>query len=90
MKLEGNVFVMTGGSNGLGRAVARLFVSRGSKVILLDINSIAGQKLEQELSPNALFIQTDVTKENEVQLAIDKGLQKFRKISGCIAVIILD
>eukprot|EP00483_Globobulimina_turgida_P007191 UN07205 len=84
MKLEGKTFVITGGAAGLGRATARLFVSEGSNVIILDINNIAGCKLEKELSPNAIFIKCDVTKEDEVKYALKKGMQIFSNIHGCI------
>eukprot|EP01084_Bolivina_argentea_P064111 116954_1 len=84
MKLEGKTFVITGGAAGLGRAAARLFVAEGANIVILDIDKEGGFKLEKELSPNAIFICCDVTEENEVQFALDKGIETFSYIHGCI------
>ena len=42
--------VITGGSNGIGAATARLFASRGHRVAILDVNRERGEKLVQALS----------------------------------------
>ena len=41
-QLEGKIALITGASQGQGEAEARLFVERGAKVILADINEKKG------------------------------------------------
>ncbi len=63
-QLEGKIALITGASQGQGEAEARLFVERGAKVILADINEKKGLKLEKELGDATKFFKLDVSSEN--------------------------
>ncbi len=39
MKLEGQVAVVTGGAQGIGRAIAEALAKEGAKVVISDINA---------------------------------------------------
>lgn len=84
MKLESKTVFVTGGASGLGEACCRLFVKSGANVIIADVNEKKGKKLEEELSPQALFVKTDVTCEKSVQSGIDAALAKFSNLHGVI------
>lgn len=84
MQLSSSTFIITGGSSGLGLGTARIFTSQGANVVLLDVNEEAGAKQAEELGDNALFIRTDVTSEEDVQAAIDAGIERFGKIDGAV------
>lgn len=43
--LEGASTIVTGGSSGLGRAVAQLAASQGAKVAILDLDEVAGNEV---------------------------------------------
>ncbi len=43
MKIEGNVFVVTGGASGLGGATAAMIVAQGGKVVIADVNVDGGR-----------------------------------------------
>ena len=65
---NGKVAVVTGGSRGLGKAVAKTLVERGSKVVIGDILDEAGQETVDELNnlaggsaKAAVYIHTDVS-----------------------------
>ncbi|KAG2220724.1 hypothetical protein INT45_007336 [Circinella minor] len=64
----GKVAVVTGGSRGLGKAVAKALVERGSKVVIGDVLDEAGQETVNELNNQAggsvkaaVYIHTDVS-----------------------------
>ncbi len=50
MRLKDKVSLITGASNGMGAAEARLFSNEGSHVILADIQDVLGQKLVEEIT----------------------------------------
>ncbi|XP_077235666.1 short chain aldehyde dehydrogenase 1-like isoform X3 [Tasmannia lanceolata] len=80
-RLEGKVAVITGGASGIGESTARLFVSHGAKVVIADIQDNLGQSICQELgSENALFSHCDVTKDEDIQNAVDSAVSKFGKL----------
>lgn len=81
MQLQSSTAIITGGASGLGEATARLFISQGAKVVILDLNEAAGQALESEFPGQLKFLNTDVTSESEVQNALDIALQTFGSIN---------
>lgn len=80
MKIEGKTAVITGGASGLGEAAARLLVTKGAQVVILDLNEERGTSLVSELGEDAVFIKTDITDTNQVQAAIDFALEEFKQI----------
>ena len=50
INLENKVAIVTGGSKGIGKAIARLFHELGAEVIVLDIDEISGKKTVGEIS----------------------------------------
>ncbi|MGK9181856.1 SDR family oxidoreductase [Priestia filamentosa] len=82
-KLQDKVAVITGGASGIGAATARLFVSEGAKVVLVDLNKEKGKAFEEELkalNAEALFIKTDITSEEEVENLFKKTVETFGKV----------
>jgi 3-hydroxyacyl-CoA dehydrogenase / 3-hydroxy-2-methylbutyryl-CoA dehydrogenase len=84
MKIEGCVALVTGGASGLGETCVRHIVGGGGKAAILDIDTEKGEKLARELSPNALFAYTDITKEESAQAAVNKTVEAFGKVSVAI------
>ena len=60
--LRDKTVIVTGGSQGIGFAIAHLCVSSGATVIIGDINSDTGEKAATELGNNTLFVKCDVSK----------------------------
>lgn len=82
-KLQGKVAVITGGASGIGAATARLFVSEGAKVVLVDLNEEKGKAFEQELkalNAEALFIKANITSEAEVAQIFKQAIEAFGKV----------
>lgn len=77
MELKDSVAVVTGGASGLGEACVRALLGGGGKVAILDFAEERGQKVASELGDAALFCLTDITKEEDVQAAMDKTVEAF-------------
>jgi NAD(P)-dependent dehydrogenase (short-subunit alcohol dehydrogenase family) len=82
MKIDGKVFVVTGGASGLGEAACRALVEKGGCVAVFDMNEERGCKLVEELGSKSAFFLCDVTNEESVSAAIDGAAAKFGAIHG--------
>ncbi len=83
MKLKNRVAIITGGTGALGRAVVSAFLIEGAKVActyILDEELKGLTSIIQNFKSNILFIKTNVTKEEEVSVTIQKTLEVFGRI----------
>lgn len=69
MGIKPGVYVVTGAASGLGAATAEMLLKASAKVLLADINPVAGEKWKAILGDHARFVQTDVTSESSAQQA---------------------
>eukprot|EP01018_Ginkgo_biloba_P040843 Gb_01494 [translate_table: standard] len=69
--LEGKVVIVTGGEAGIREAIAWFFTKHGAKVIIVDITDKANKKLAEELGPCATYVHYDVSREEDVSIAMD-------------------
>ena len=75
MKIQEARAVVTGGASGLGAAVASHVVSKGGKVVILDVQEGSGQAAR--LGPNASFLRCDVTSEAEVNATMETAASRM-------------
>jgi NAD(P)-dependent dehydrogenase (short-subunit alcohol dehydrogenase family) len=80
MDISGIGAVVTGGGSGLGEATARALQSRGANVAILDLGSSPGAVVAKELGENGLFVEADVTSEEQVAAALDAAVDAFGAI----------
>ena len=90
MKLRNKVALVTGAALGyksggpsIGSAIAIRFASEGAMVVVVDIQEKMGQRTVDKIIENggeSFFIKTDVSKTNEVRMAIERTKQKFSKL----------
>lgn len=78
MRIENNVFLITGGGSGLGAATARMLIEQGAKVVLADLNEQAGQSLADQLGNRARFVNTDVTDATSAKNAFEVAREMGR------------
>jgi NAD(P)-dependent dehydrogenase (short-subunit alcohol dehydrogenase family) len=84
VKLQDSVFLVTGGSSGLGAACVKRFVGAGSRVVIADVNEEVGQALAGELGSAVRFVKTDVTNEDSVKEAVETAVNEFGSLNGLI------
>jgi NAD(P)-dependent dehydrogenase (short-subunit alcohol dehydrogenase family) len=73
--LAGKVAVVTGGANGLGRAIVERFVEAGARVVIADVDADGGKTAASELGAAVAFQPTDVADAGEVQQAVDVAVE---------------
>ncbi|ASN04195.1 SDR family NAD(P)-dependent oxidoreductase [Virgibacillus necropolis] len=83
MRLDKKVALITGAGSGIGKETALLFAKEGAKVIVNDVNEVAGKQTVAEIIQHggeALFIQANVTNESDVKKMVDEALISYEKI----------
>ncbi|TXI76036.1 MAG: 3-hydroxyacyl-CoA dehydrogenase [Dechloromonas sp.] len=84
MQIKDKVFLVTGAGSGLGAATARSLAEGGAKVVLLDLNREAGERVAAELGANARFVETDVASEASALNAVQAAISAFGAIHGLV------
>ncbi|WP_282802028.1 glucose 1-dehydrogenase [Secundilactobacillus kimchicus] len=79
-QLDGKVAIITGASQGMGAAHAKLFVAEGAKVVITDINAEKGEAYADELGENAIFVKQDVASEQDWPTVVAATLEKWGQI----------
>ena len=75
--VESKVVVITGASSGIGEATAKLLAQNGAKVVL---GARRGERLERlayEIGENAAWLQSDVSKLEDMQALVALAREKF-------------
>lgn len=79
MEIEGKVVIVTGASQGIGRATSRRLSALGARLVLAARTASALEELAREL-PGALAVPTDVRKDEDVAALVDATVKRFGRV----------
>ena len=79
MKLTDKVALVTGGSRGIGFAIAKTLSENGASVVITSKDSDKIKKAESKIS-NSFGITCDIKNKNQVQNVINQTIKKFGKL----------
>jgi NAD(P)-dependent dehydrogenase (short-subunit alcohol dehydrogenase family) len=77
------VALITGASSGIGKATALEFAKHGANVVVADVQSSAGIQTTheiEELGRKSIFVQCDVSQDDEVKSMIEKTINAFGRL----------
>jgi 3-hydroxyacyl-CoA dehydrogenase/3-hydroxy-2-methylbutyryl-CoA dehydrogenase len=85
MKIENKTFVVTSGANGLGGAVVDSLIAHGANAVILDIKAEDAQEKCEKYGSKCFFPgETDISKEEPVQKALQQAVAKYGGIHGVV------
>jgi 3-oxoacyl-[acyl-carrier protein] reductase len=83
-QLDDKVAVITGGAQGIGRAIAELLAKRGAHVVIADINLEKAEATAQAIAAStgrrALAIKTNVIDSESTRAMVDRTIAEFGQI----------
>jgi 3-oxoacyl-[acyl-carrier protein] reductase len=84
MKLQGKTTIVTGSAQGIGRAIADVFASEGSRIVISDINMNSAQRTADEIKTkygfDTMAVVGNVSKLEDCKALIEASIDKFSKI----------
>jgi 3-oxoacyl-[acyl-carrier protein] reductase len=81
LDIKNSVAVITGGSGGIGMALARFWLSKGGKVLLADVAVDALERAKAALKGDVETLACDITKEVDCGKLADTAISRFGKIN---------
>jgi 3-oxoacyl-[acyl-carrier protein] reductase len=79
-RLDGKTAIITGGSQGIGRATALRFAEEGASVVVADVNEENGRATVAEIEDaggEAVFVATDVTEMDDAEALVEAAVDAF-------------
>lgn len=80
MRLAGKTALITGGAQGIGKAIAQVFIAEGAQVALADIDLARAEESAAELGAHAIAVELDVRAFQQAQSAVDRIVQVFGRL----------
>lgn len=77
---EKKTVLITGGTSGIGKATALAFAKEGANVVVCGLRVAEGEQVAREIMSTgrrALFVQTDVVREDQIIALIEKTVATF-------------
>ena len=82
--LEGKAFLITGGTDGLGLALAKTLITEGARVAICGRDDSRLVNAQQELGEKALCVRADVTDAVQLDDFIDTVIDTFGRLDGAV------
>ena len=82
-KLDKRIAIVTGGGDGIGKAISETFSEKGATVYILDVNEKSGKRMADgivEKGALAFFMKCDVSNQKQVKAIVQSIYHKERSI----------
>ena len=83
-QLDGKVAIVTGGTMGIGAAIAEVFVEERARVVIASRNAEAGEALAARLGDAVRYLRVDVARREDVQALVDFTLAEFGGLDAMV------
>jgi NAD(P)-dependent dehydrogenase (short-subunit alcohol dehydrogenase family) len=83
MRLVNRVAIITGGSRGIGQAIALAFARESAKVVVVSRTQARNEEVAKRILANAgeaIAVEADVSKEKDVARIVAQTLAKFHRV----------
>jgi NAD(P)-dependent dehydrogenase (short-subunit alcohol dehydrogenase family) len=84
LELDDRVFLITGGTDGLGLGLAQKLLDEGARVAICGRDEERLTRAQEQLGPAALCFQADVTNSSELDGFIDATMSRFGRLDGAV------
>ncbi|AMV10255.1 glucose 1-dehydrogenase [Geobacillus sp. G4] len=87
MSMEQKTAIVTGGANGIGKAIARAFAKQGANVVIIDRDIQNGEAFAAQLQSDgfeAIFVAADVRKVDDIERFVQEAAGRFGRIDYLI------
>ena len=84
---NGKVAIITGGGSGIGLATAKAFAKAGARVVIAEVNDVAGEEAAREiheLHGKCVFVHTDVSNSKSVATLVARTMSAFGRLDYAI------
>jgi 3-oxoacyl-[acyl-carrier protein] reductase len=85
--LDGRVYIITGGSRGLGYATAQALVADGAKVVLSSRSSSHVSAAVEALGASAHGVAADLTDPGTPELLVREAMARFGRLDGALVSV---
>src|ERR1700726_2531730 len=85
--MKNSVVLITGALTGIGRAAAIIFAREGAQIVVSGRRDKQGQELVAELQglgAEAIFVRTDVRKDEDVRNLVDQTVKRFGRLDVAV------
>ena len=82
--LEGKTAVVTGGTSGIGKAIAKEYVKQGAEVVVSGRTEQKGEEAAEEVGENCEFVRCDVREYDEVVGLVDTVVSEHGELDTVV------
>ena len=84
MRLKDKAIIITGGTSGIGAAIATAAIREGAKVLVHGINEEEGRATVERLGSSAVLCIADLEEDGAPERIVSAALEAFGKIDGVV------